>query len=88
MRTTIELPDSLFRRAKRAAVERGTTLKDLVTQAVEHELDGVGGRDARVRLPLPSVRLPADAPILRLTPRQLAALDAAEELARHHERGH
>ena len=36
MKTTVDLPDSLLRRAKRLAVERGTTLKTLMIEGLEH----------------------------------------------------
>lgn len=42
MKTTIELPDPLFRRAKSAAVEEGVTLKQLFTEALESRLDPHG----------------------------------------------
>jgi predicted transcriptional regulator len=35
MKTTIELPDATFRKAKVIAAERHTTLKEIVTQALE-----------------------------------------------------
>jgi hypothetical protein len=38
MRTTIEIPDPLFRKAKSRAAERGQTLKQLVTEAIEEKL--------------------------------------------------
>lgn len=38
MKTTIEMPDDLLQLAKAAALARGWSLKQLVTQAVEHEL--------------------------------------------------
>ena len=38
MKTTIEIPDPLFRRAKAAAATRGITLKQLMTEAVEQNL--------------------------------------------------
>lgn len=38
MKTTIEMPDELFRRAKTIAVARGQTLKRLITDALEREL--------------------------------------------------
>ena len=38
MKTTLEMPDELFRRAKATAAKRGQSLKQLVTTAVEHEL--------------------------------------------------
>ena len=38
MKTTLDIPDELFRRAKRTALERGTSLKAIVTAALEREL--------------------------------------------------
>jgi len=38
MKTTLEMPDDLFRRAKATAAKRGQSLKQLVTAALEHEL--------------------------------------------------
>jgi hypothetical protein len=38
VKTTIEIPDLLFRRAKSKAAERGQTLKQLVTEALEEKL--------------------------------------------------
>ncbi len=46
MKTTIELPDPLFRRAKSKAAERGETLKEFVTAALQDRLatpPGTGG---------------------------------------------
>ena len=39
MKTTIELPEALFRRAKSTAVQEGVTLKQLLTEALESRLD-------------------------------------------------
>jgi hypothetical protein len=38
MKTTIEIPDRLFRKAKSKAAERGQTLKQLVTEALQEKL--------------------------------------------------
>jgi hypothetical protein len=38
MKTTLEMPDKLFRRAKATAAQRGQSLKQLVTAAIEREL--------------------------------------------------
>ena len=38
MKTTIEIPDALFRKAKSRAAERGQSLKDLFTEALEEKL--------------------------------------------------
>lgn len=37
-KTTLEMPETLFRRAKAVAASRGQTLKQLVTGALEREL--------------------------------------------------
>ena len=38
MKTTLEIPDPLFRKAKSKAAERGQTLKQLVTEALQEKL--------------------------------------------------
>jgi hypothetical protein len=38
MKTTLELPDQLFRKAKATAAERGQTLKEFVTEALREKL--------------------------------------------------
>jgi len=38
MKTTLEIPDRIFRRAKAMAALRGQSFKDLVTAGIEHEL--------------------------------------------------
>ena len=59
MRTTIDLPDPLFRRMKTKAAMEGTSLKALITRFVEQ---GLADRDRRpehkrsARSPLPVIR--------------------------------
>lgn len=38
MKTTLEIPDPIFRRAKSVAAERGVALRVFVTEAVEEKL--------------------------------------------------
>lgn len=38
MKTTLEMPDAIFRRAKSAAAARGVPLREFVTQAVKEKL--------------------------------------------------
>jgi hypothetical protein len=38
MKTTLELPDRLFRKAKATAAERGQSLKEYVTEALRDKL--------------------------------------------------
>ncbi len=39
MKTTIEIPDALFRRAKSKAAERSQTLKQFVSEALQEKLN-------------------------------------------------
>ena len=45
MKTTLEIPDALFRRAKSKSAERGQSLKEFVGQALSEKL-GAGRRTA------------------------------------------
>jgi hypothetical protein len=54
MRTTVELPPELMKRAKVVAAQRGESLKTLFTRAVSTEL----GRAKQGRTPRARVRLP------------------------------
>jgi hypothetical protein len=44
VKTTIEIPDRLFRRAKSKAAERGQTLKQLVAEALQEKLAAKSGQ--------------------------------------------
>ena len=53
MRTTIDLPNDLFRQAKSKAALRGKTLKEFVQAAIEKEVSAKPARASyRVKLPL------------------------------------
>lgn len=39
MKTTIEIPDELYKKAKIHAIESGLTLKQIVVASLKHELD-------------------------------------------------
>lgn len=45
MKTTLEIPDSLFRQAKAAAARQGVPLRELVTEAIAAKLSRDPGRD-------------------------------------------
>ncbi|MBM3516043.1 MAG: hypothetical protein FJX59_20360 [Alphaproteobacteria bacterium] len=47
MKTTIELPDQLFRRAKASAAERGQLLREFLADAVREKLQQQGGTTKR-----------------------------------------
>jgi hypothetical protein len=69
MRTTVDLPDEIFRDLKALAARRGTSLKTVIRFAVEHELrkaEQKAGR--RVKFPIlassqPGVLAPTNAEI-------------------------
>ena len=60
VKTTVEIPDSLFREAKTAAASRGLSLKMFLTEALKEKLSG------------PRRRQPADWPV---PPPKLAKVD-------------
>lgn len=45
MRTSIELPDPMFNRARTLAQQRGTTMKSLIEEGLRHVLDSEGPTD-------------------------------------------
>lgn len=51
MKTTLEIPDTIFRRARTRAAERGIPFRQFVTEAVEEKLTaGAGAAKPWVRL--------------------------------------
>lgn len=55
MRTTIDLPDALFRKTKATAAARGVTMKELISAAVEKDLSSPAlapGSKLRPKLPV------------------------------------
>lgn len=57
MRSTFDLPDELLKRAKIAAVKRGTTLRDLVAEGLRRVLNEKPSAQQR-RMTSPPVKLP------------------------------
>jgi hypothetical protein len=84
MRTTIDLPDELFRQAEARAALQGRRLKDLIVEYVQQGLERgpePDYRDLRRRTPLPL--LPATGtPIPALSSEELARIEEEDDLAR------
>lgn len=84
VRTSIELPDDLLRRAKITAVERGTTLRVLVEQALRRELGLAsrenGGQRRRAEFPVFTSVAPGS---MELGATTLRELEVSEDLRRH-----
>jgi hypothetical protein len=85
MRTTIELPDGLYREAKTRAVQDGITLKELVVGLIQAGLRGVPAAEAsrsagrRMAPPIAIRKVPGQPPVQPLSNRQLLALLEEEE---------
>ena len=60
MRTTVDVPDHILRRAKAAASLQGKSLKTFVTEALEERIAGAPGMGTgrRLRFPLVPSRHP------------------------------
>jgi hypothetical protein len=74
MRTTLDLPDGLFKEAKVNAARRGVSLKVLFAEALTRELHAPKEERSprrRVRLPLVKSKRPG---MLRLTNAQIETL--------------
>lgn len=83
MRTTVDIPDALLKKAKIAAVERGITLRDLVRTALVREVDHSASEspvERRARFPIFGSSRPG---ALRMTPERLTRFEAEEEARRN-----
>ena len=83
MRTTLELADDLLRSAKIAAVERGITLRELVSQALQRELNQASSRKPKVRrvaFPIFSSKAPGT---MNLAEADLTRAEEEEDRRRH-----
>lgn len=82
MRTTLDLPNELLKRAKIEAVQRGTSLRELVGAALERELtqpSPLRPMRTRTRFPIFDSKAPGS---LRLTNATIARLEADEDRRR------
>jgi hypothetical protein len=83
MRTTFDLPGDLMKRAKIAAVRRGSTLRDLVTEGLRRVLkDDVAPK--RKRMTAAPIKLPRGHSIPLRSNREIAELFAQEDVANLH----
>ena len=87
MRTTIDLPDDLFRQVKAKAALSGAKLKDLIAYYIERGLrenDSAPLVQPRQRSPLPLIREAATGkPISAFSNAELAEIELAEDIAKH-----
>jgi hypothetical protein len=74
MRTTIDLPDDLYREAKARAALQGRKLKDLVSEYIREGLEKGSETPVRRRSPLPIIRKSASGPVPALTNEEIARI--------------
>ena len=77
VRTTLDLPDDILRRAKIEAVQRGAALRQLVIDALQREMAGT--ERPRKRLARPPIKLAADAPLRRMSPAAVKRVDTEDQ---------
>ena len=88
MRTTVEIPDLLFKKAKRVALETDTTLRELITAGLAVILHDAGNTQATKPKAsrLPTVA-PAGGKTYELSPAQIHSILAEEEAAHYQSKG-
>lgn len=80
MRTTFDLPDDLMKRAKIAAVRRGSTLRDLVAEALRRLLADQASPERR-RMDRAPIKLPSGHTIPVRSNAEIAQLFEQEDVA-------
>ncbi len=84
MRTTVDLPDDLYRQLKARAALGGLKLRELITRYLEQGLRTPPERPlAKARSQPPVAVPPTGVPIAALSRAELARIDEEEELTRH-----
>jgi hypothetical protein len=83
MRTTVDLPDDLYRRLKARAALGGLRVRELMTRYIEQGLRELPEqRSPAGRSALPVAVPPTGVPIAALSRAELARIDEDEELSR------
>lgn len=86
MRTTIDLPDELYRALKSRAALTGVTMRDLVRRLIEQGLQQPGGLappEAGRREPPPVIIPPRGVPIAAPSRAALQHLEEEDDAERH-----
>ena len=82
MRTTLDLPDELFRKVKAKAALEGAKLKDLLTKYVENGLRQPANKRPARRSKLPVIKRQEKHRVSPLTAQQQAKLQEEEDRAK------
>ena len=68
MRTTVDIPDTTYRKLKSKAAAQGLSVKQLILHGVERELETGSRQKKRIRLPIVRSKRPGT---LQLTNQQI-----------------
>jgi len=86
MRTTLDLPDPLFREVKTRAVQQGVKLKDLLAQYIQAGINAPASETSRVpraHVPLPYFRKTEGPAIPARSNAELFAILEGEDIANY-----
>jgi hypothetical protein len=83
MKTTVEIPDALFKQVKARAAIEGVKLKDLVSSALSTYLARPKGNAGVRPCPFPIVRGKGGPLMKRMNNRTIAAIEEQDEIERH-----
>ena len=80
MRTTVDLPGDLMKRVKIAAVKRGSTLRDLIAEALRQSLADQAAPERKKMIEAP-IKLPQGHTIPIRSNREIAQMFEREDVA-------
>jgi metal-responsive CopG/Arc/MetJ family transcriptional regulator len=80
MRTTVDLPSDLMKRVKIAAVKRGSTLRDLIAEALRQSLADQAAPERKKMIEAP-IKLPQGHTIPIRSNREIAQMFEQEDAA-------
>jgi len=84
MKTTVEIPDDLFRQAKARAALEGSSLRELMTEGLRRVLQTPRSPTRLRRAPFPLIRAEAGASLLTDDETAAALAELDEEEAHRH----
>jgi hypothetical protein len=84
MRTTIDLPDDLLRRAREEAAQRGLDVNEFIAAAIAKEVPVPSTLISSPRSKLPTIKARGSATIPNISSELQARLDEEEDLASYH----
>lgn len=83
MRTTIDLPDELYRTLKARAAISGVTLRELIQGLIEQGLGAAGPPPASGERPDPPVAIPSSGRTISFTSEDIHRLEEEDDLERY-----